>query len=138
MTFLEMTEATESGDTKHFAEPGEGCNRDKEFGKCLECKHWIFSSKAEKKRHISFLHPKYVIKTLEAGKGLQQHKCTFKGCSCDHVHKAVPCVISEDDEEVAITWICSAQNIRDAQNGFIATAREIEKEMVQVMRESFM
>ena len=80
MTFLEMAEATENGDTKHFAEPGEGCSLDKEFGKSLECKHWIFSSKAEKKRHISLLHPKYGSKNVETRKDLLQHRCTFKGC----------------------------------------------------------
>ena len=48
MTFLEMAEATENGDTKHFAEPGEGCSLDKEFGKCLECKHWIFHQRQKR------------------------------------------------------------------------------------------
>ena len=49
-------------------------------------------------------------------------ECNEASAIDDHAYEPVPCVVSEDAEEVAITWICCAQNIHDVQHGFFTIA----------------
>ena len=84
MTFLEMTEREESRHSKpeeYLPSEVEKNEADK-WGRCPICSSWSFTSKSEKKRHMSLLHRNFNgISQLKSNSGEKRKwVCNHKGC----------------------------------------------------------
>lgn len=81
LVFLEMASITHKQNYQTFANPNEAL-KTKNISTYKSCPFWCFSSKIEKQRHISLLHPSYKNDHNKKSTAWKEnkHKCTFSNC----------------------------------------------------------
>ena len=91
MTFLEMVESTvesESSQSAKHAKPDKylpselNKSPSEKLGRCQICPSWSFTSKTEKKRHMSLLHRNSTgaLPLHSSPNQASKHVCNYKGC----------------------------------------------------------